>query len=407
MTARPSVEHRRAIEELNRVSTQLSESQEALRDTQARFQAVFENAGDAMIIADPAGRFLELNRTAAQLLGVDRVTVLGERIGKFVRNGEAIAVQLNFESGPKARRGEFAMIRADGEVRWVEYTATVDVVEGQHLLILRDVSQRKQQEQEIRELNSSLEDRVRQRTAELEDINRELEAFSYSVSHDLRAPFRHIVSFSDLLQRRAGSNLDDTGRNYLKRIADAAIYSGRLVDDLLSFSQMARMQMQSAAVNLTELVQELLPTVMEGTNDRKVEWKIADLPAVEGDVFMLRLVFENLLSNALKYTRPRAVAEIEIGLQPHPARPELVVVFVRDNGVGFDPRYAHKLFGVFQRLHRSEDFEGTGIGLANVKRIVMRHGGDVWAESNIGKGATFYVALPRAKEVAQDAIATP
>jgi light-regulated signal transduction histidine kinase (bacteriophytochrome) len=240
---------------------------------------------------------------------------------------------------------------------------------------------------------------VEQISAELQRSNRELEAFSYSVSHDLRAPFRHIVGFADLLVKRATDTLDETSRRYVNTIAESARYAGTLVDSLLTFSQMGRMDVRLEPVDLNALARTVLSDMQQEIGDRKVEWQVDPLPTVRGDAAMLRLVFRNLLSNALKYTRNRDVAHVHVGANTgEPGTPDAgrQVLFVRDDGAGFDMRYAGKLFGVFQRLHRAEEFEGTGIGLANVKRIIERHGGRVWAEGDVGKGATFWFTLPEA-----------
>lgn len=230
-----------------------------------------------------------------------------------------------------------------------------------------------------------LEQRVAERT-------RELEGFSHSVSHDLRAPLRHIVGFAALLEKHAAQRLDDQGRRYLGTIAEAARQMGRLVDDLLGFSRMARADMIQANVDLRELVREVVREVERESPGRKIAWTIRDLPVVVGDRAMLRVAFTNLIQNAHKYTSKRDVAEIEIGMA---ARSEgQHVVYVKDNGAGFDMTYASKLFGVFQRLHSVEEFEGTGIGLANVRRIIERHGGRTWAEGTVDGGATFFVTLP-------------
>ena len=243
----------------------------------------------------------------------------------------------------------------------------------------------------IRQLNAQLERRVAARTAELEASNHELEAFSYSVSHDLRAPLRHIDGFADLLQRHSVGALDDVGRRYLGNISKSAKSMGVLIDDLLSFSRMGRSELRQATVRLVDLTAEVLAEVERDAGGRRIEWHIGDLPDVHADPAMLRQVLTNLLSNAVKYTRGREEARIEVGA--HESATE-TIVFVRDNGVGFDPEYGHKLFGVFQRLHSTDDFEGTGIGLANVRRIIQRHGGRTWAEGRVGVGATFFFSLP-------------
>jgi len=247
-------------------------------------------------------------------------------------------------------------------------------------------------DKEIRLLNADLERRVVARTAEFEAANKELEAFSYSVSHDLRAPLRHIDGYVELLTKHAASTLDEKGRRHLATISSAARKMGALIDDLLAFSRMGRAEMRKTSVNLASLAEEVVQDLKVDAKDRRVEWKVGRLPTVHGDPAMLRLVFENLFSNAIKYSGPRDAARIEVDAQPQNGE---IVVSVRDNGVGFDPTYAHKLFGVFQRLHGQAEFEGTGIGLANVRRIVSRHGGRTWAEGAIGQGATFYFSLPK------------
>jgi len=248
------------------------------------------------------------------------------------------------------------------------------------------------QDEELRAARDGLEQRVAERTQELTALNGELEAFSYSVSHDLRAPLRHIHGFVDLLQRRAGDALDATGRRYLDTIAGAAKRMGQLVDDLLSFSRVGRVELRRGRVDLQRVVQDVIRELREQDPARQVVFRAAPgLPEVPGDPATLRVVMGNLISNAFKYTKTRERAEIEIGSKPDR---EETVIYVRDNGVGFDMKYADKLFGVFQRLHRADEFEGTGIGLATVRRIVHRHGGRTWAEGETDRGATFYFSLP-------------
>ncbi|HXL15551.1 MAG TPA: ATP-binding protein [Methylomirabilota bacterium] len=247
-------------------------------------------------------------------------------------------------------------------------------------------------ESQIRLLNADLERRVNERTAELEASNKELEAFSYSVSHDLRAPLRHIDGFVELLTKHAFASLDEKAQGHLTKISAAAKQMGALIDDLLAFSRVGRTEMRKTSVNLASMTADVIQELREDAKGRLVEWKVEELPTVQGDPSMLRLVLVNLLANALKYSGPTKEARIEVGAR---AQNGEIVVSVRDNGVGFDPAYAHKLFGVFQRLHASKEFEGTGIGLANVRRIVNRHGGRTWAEGAIQQGATFYFSLPR------------
>lgn len=249
--------------------------------------------------------------------------------------------------------------------------------------------------EQVREQARELERRVAERTAQLQAAIRELEAFSYSVSHDLRAPLRAVTGFAQVLKEGYGACLDDPGRHYLDEILRQAARMERLIADLLAFSRLTRQPLRCEPVCLRELVQEAWLELAPEREGREVELSVGDLPVCEGDPLLLRQVFFNLLSNALKFTRPREVARIEVGCRPAatPEAPGQPVIYVRDNGVGFDMRYAGRLFGVFQRLHREEEFEGTGVGLAIVQRIVQRHGGEVWAKGEVGKGATFFFTL--------------
>ena len=263
-----------------------------------------------------------------------------------------------------------------------------------------EVEQRRHREDEIRKLNQELG----KRAAELEASNKELESFAYSVSHDLRAPLRHMVGYSELLQKQASSLLDDKSQRFIRTILDSAKKMGNLIDDLLAFSRIGRAETRATKVDLEQLVKDVVAEIGQDTRRRNIAWKIGTLPVCYGDRSMLKLVVVNLVSNATKFTRMRKPAEIEIGCVD---RDEEVEVFVRDNGAGFDMQYVDKLFGVFQRLHLAEQFEGTGIGLATVQRIVHRHGGKVWAEGAVDQGATFTFSLPKARAAGERTAIAP
>jgi two-component system, sensor histidine kinase and response regulator len=238
----------------------------------------------------------------------------------------------------------------------------------------------------LNESNAALQSR----NQELLAANRELEAFSYTVSHDLRAPLRHVSGFIQALRERAEENLDAEARRYLDKVENAASDMGKLIDHLLAFSRMGRAELRVASVDMNELLQRARDELQPEIQGRHIEWCLAKLPKVQADASLMRQVWTNLLSNAVKYTRPRDPARIEVGCEDSPRE---FVFFVRDNGVGFDMKYADKLFGVFQRLHRAQEFEGTGIGLANVRRIITRHGGQTWAEGKLNAGTTISFTL--------------
>jgi PAS domain S-box-containing protein len=271
------------------------------------------------------------------------------------------------------------------------------------LEINNDVTERNRRDDEIRRLNQALAKRAEgldqelaKRAAELETSNKELESFAYSVSHDLRAPLRHTVGFAELLQRHASSSLDEKSRRYMQLILESSKRMGDLIDDLLGFSRIGRAETNKSEVDLERLVGEVVAELGQETKDRNIAWNIGPLPVCYGDRSMLKVVLMNLLSNAVKFTRIRKRAEIEIGCAD--GSKDQAELFVRDNGAGFDMQYVDKLFGVFQRLHLAEEFEGTGIGLATVQRIIHRHGGEVRAEGAVDQGAAFYFSLPRARK---------
>jgi light-regulated signal transduction histidine kinase (bacteriophytochrome) len=242
----------------------------------------------------------------------------------------------------------------------------------------------------LKKARDGLEQQVEQRTAQLTAANQELAAFSYSVSHDLRAPLRHISGFSAILMEDYGAQLVPAAQSYLTRIQDATGNMGELIDDLLNLARIGRQDMRRNATDLNAVVEGAIEDLRMEETGRAIDWRVKSLPTMDCDAGLMKIVFANLLSNAVKYTRGREPAVIEVGTG---SRDGISTIYVRDNGVGFDPKYADKLFGVFQRLHRKEEFEGTGIGLATVQRIVKRHGGTIWAEAEFGKGAAFYFTM--------------
>jgi len=254
---------------------------------------------------------------------------------------------------------------------------------------LKEIAERKRAEAEIKALNKDMEYHI----VQLESANKELESFSYSVSHDLRAPLRHISGYVELLLKNVSSALDEKSLRYLTTISQSANRMGLLIDDLLTFSRIGRIEMQKTKFSLDRLVEEVVDDLEDETKGREIIWERGPLPDVYGDRSLMKLAFLNLVANAIKFTTPRKQARIEIGTAS--SADDETVVFIRDNGVGFNMKYADKLFGVFQRLHSPDQFEGTGIGLANVQRVIHRHGGKTWAEGEVDGGATFYISIPK------------
>ncbi len=360
--------------------------------TRAELDRFFTLSLDFLCIAGADGFFKRVSPAITDMLGWTTEEFLARPFLEFVHPDDQVATQREVErqiiSGQKVLFFENRYRHKDGSWRTLAWRS---VPHGQLMYATaRDVTELRRHEAEVARLNTELQ----QRAAQLETSNRELEAFSYSVSHDLRAPLRHVQGFVELLAREANGQLSAKAQRYMKTIAEAGADMGRLIDDLLSFSKMGRAELRAERVDLSLVVAEISRQLTAAAPGRNITWHLEPLPAVLADSAMLRQVLVNLLDNAVKYTRQRDAAEIWVGCSGQDDG--RLVFFVRDNGAGFDMAYADKLFGVFQRLHRSDEFEGTGIGLANVRRIISRHHGRTWAEARVNVGATIFFTLPAA-----------
>jgi PAS domain S-box-containing protein len=382
---RADVEIRRLNETLERRVVERTDQLEAANGELRRLGRELQEYLDAMSTLSakvaPDGRILLVNRIALQASGLPLDELLGAsfldgewwsydpRVQQRVRDafcralgGATVSYEEKLRAFGRVMTIMFSLVPITGADGSLEYI----VAEG------RDITRRVEVEEA------------------LQSTNRELEAFTYSVSHDLRAPLRQIDGFSRILSESLWYDLDDKARHYLTRIQEGTRHMGRLVDDLLALARLGQQSPRARVTELTPIVLDVIAGLGSDAADREVEWRVGELPTAVCDPGLMRIVFTNLASNALKYTRPRSRATVEIGCTSHDGRPAL---FVRDNGVGFNMKYADKLFGVFQRLHRSEEFEGTGVGLATVQRIVHKHGGEIWADAAPDAGATFYFTL--------------
>ena len=369
-----------------------------LQASEVSYRRLFETAQDGILILDAAtGRIKDVNPFLIKLLGFSREEILGQTVGELSPFNDIVANETMLTQLQKqgyVRYENLPLETKDGRHIDVEFVSN-EYQAGHNSVIqcnVRDITQRRRTEDERLELRRELELTVATRTAELQAANRELEAFSYSVSHDLRAPLRHIAGFVELLHKSIASSLSEKDLHYLTTISESAERMSELIDNLLAFSRVGRTELEKVDINLEQLVKDTVSGFALETADRNIAWKIGPLPVVWADISLLRLVLVNLLSNAVKFTSTRAEAKIEIGSSPDDSGK--TSIFIRDNGVGFNPKYGDKLFGVFQRLHTSEEFEGTGIGLANVKQIILRHGGKISAEGAVDGGATFTFSLP-------------
>lgn len=369
----------------------------ALRKSEEGYRQIIETAQEGIWVVDSEGKTTLVNPRLAALLGYSVSEMIGTPFAQHIAgDADELPIGVNGGQGAPAvvRPRELTLRRKDGSTLWTQLSASsLPDASGQPastLVMVMDISERKRAEAEILQLNAELEDRVRERTAQLNAAMKELEAFSYSVSHDLRAPLRAMDGFSRILLEDYTDSLDEEGQRVLGRIIEASEQMGQLIDGLLQLSRLSRSQLKREPVNLSEIARSVAERLQEGEPQRQVTFSIDDKLVVSGDRRMLQIVLDNLLGNAWKYTRHKPDARIEFGVTEHDGQRAF---FVRDNGVGFNMAYSHKLFGAFQRLHSEEEFEGTGIGLATVQRIIVRHGGEIWADAAIDRGATFYFTI--------------
>jgi PAS domain S-box-containing protein len=388
----------------------LDEEVRTAQETQARLAAIVESSDDAIIGKSLEGIVTSWNRSAESMFGYTADEVVGKPIVIMVppdRIEEEALIIERMGRGERIEHYETVRRRQDGTDVPVSVTISPIKEAGGRLIgassIARDITEKKWAEETVRrqtvqlqehaESMRSANDELKRQRAALEAANKELEGFTYSVSHDLRAPIRTIHSFVRIIEEDHGGRLDPDLRRCLDIIAKGARQAGQLIDDLLEFSRLGRQALQRDRVNMVALVQEVVADLRKDHDAPRSSITVADLPPCFGDRRLLKLVWMNLLSNAFKYSQYRDHAQIDLGWRSSEASEERCTYFVKDNGVGFDMKYAHKLFGVFQRLHSKEEFEGTGVGLAIVQRIIHRHGGQVWGEGQVDGGATFYFAL--------------
>jgi len=386
-------------DEKEKRAAELIIANEERRETNEYLENLLNYANAPIIVWNMQYEITRFNKAFESLTGRTEKDVIGKSLEiLFPPTSRESSMQLIRKTleGERWEVVEINILHIDGSVRTLLWnSANIMSPDGKTPVATiaqgNDITERKLAEEEIREMNETLEQKVIERTKQLEAANKELEAFSYSVSHDLRAPLRHIGGFIDLLKKNNAPQLNEAGIRYLNIISESSHEMGNLIDALLAFSRLSRAELERTKINSNDMVTRVLKTFSDELVDRTVEIKISELPDTRGDENLIFQVWVNLISNALKYSRNKEKAMIDIEGKNENNK---TIFYIKDNGAGFDMEYADKLFGVFQRLHKARDFEGIGIGLANVNRIVTRHGGKCWAESEVDNGATFFFSLP-------------
>ena len=375
--------------------------EEILQDSnEDMFKLLLEFKDYAILRIDSSGHVISWNLGAAEIYGFNSRDIIGKHISKFYSDKEIQDGQPWLHLKKAIEKGRFEhegwRRKKNGGAFYANIILTAlynedGVIRG-FAKVVRDITLQKKLQEENKILTEQLEEKVKNRTRELEIVNKELEAFSYSVSHDLRAPLRAVSGYANILKEDYEASLDAEGNRLIDVIVDNAKMMGNLIDDLLSFSKMSRLEVITVAIDMKQLADKCVKELLQVEKRKDCEIIVHPLPESKGDANMLKQVWMNLVGNAMKYSSKKTSAKIEIGAIENEKN---VVYFIKDNGTGFDMKYANKLFGVFQRLHRQDEFEGTGLGLALAKRIITKHGGEIWAEASLNEGASFYFSLPK------------
>ncbi|HNX21668.1 MAG TPA: PocR ligand-binding domain-containing protein [Bacteroidales bacterium] len=375
----------------------LEEINSSFNESNNRFYTIFyANPIPISIMEYETKTYTNVNQSWCNFFGYQPEEVIGsnyEKLGIITTETRKL-IDETLERDGRINTIEMEVYTKSGVKKNVFYNRVLIKIQDQDYIVylMTDITERKEIERKMMNLNIELEEKVRQRTSDLEASNKELESFSYSVSHDLRAPLRHINGYVDLLNERFNEDLPEKAQHYLQVISNASKQMGTLIDELLLYSRTGRQVINKIDLNMDTLIREIVEKFYFELKDRKIEWEISKLPIIIADYTMMKQVWTNLIDNALKYSRNNEITKIKIG---YSEAKDYYKFFIQDNGVGFDMKYAGKLFGVFQRLHSQTEFEGTGIGLANVQRIIHKHNGRVWADAELNKGATFYYTIPK------------